>query len=118
MFALLLGLGCGEKAANNDSAEAELSCADLDEEQCSSAGCETVYGWPIDQQGETYCRDESIYLEERTYAGCATYQSALTVEVTAGPADGSECWLFSSGGIPDGWLECEELGLVFGVCEE
>ena len=32
MFALLLGLGCGEKAASNDSAEAELSCAGLDEE--------------------------------------------------------------------------------------
>ena len=125
MIVLIFAFGCADKSEDpaglGDSGSVrmdELTCEQMNEAQCSSSACVTVYGWQLEQEGDLYCLDESVYMEERTYAGCATNQSSLTVEVTAGPADWSACWLFSSGAMPDGWLECEELGFALGVCEE
>ena len=117
MIGLMWFLGCGDKQADTSQGEDSMSCEGLEEEQCLNSECSAIYGFELAQEAEQYCLDESIYMEEKSYAGCTMYQSDLTVEVAAGPADGSACWLFPSGSMPQGWLECEELQLAVGSCQ-
>ena len=116
---LFILLGCAEKSDSGSSNDLEtIECSQLnDEETCLAAApdCAAIYGWPLDEQGEGFCSDESIYEQERLFAGCTAMLSSLTVETTAGPSDGSECWMFSSSTIPEDWIDCEQL--IVGNCE-
>jgi len=120
MVFLFAMLGCLEKStdtAQPDTATQNFECATLDEAACLSASpdCGTIYGWPLEAQGDGFCNDESVFEQERSYAGCSASTSGLTVETVAGPPEGGSCWLFSSGSVPEGWVSCE--GMIVGTCE-
>ena len=119
MLTMFLVMGCGEKTADTAGASdnVNLPCAGRSEESCLDSECGAMYGWPLELQDGVYCLDESIYEQSEVYAGCSSMSSDMTVETTAGPADGSACWLFSSGAYPEGWLTSEELQLAVAPCE-
>ena len=124
MIATLLLFACADKVedtsvpsdsgdetpADGEDTETDAApaCSGLSETDCGTAGCPAIYGWPLDQQGDSFCYSEEIYEQGRSYAGCSSQSSALTVETFSGPSDGSACWLFSDGTILEGWVECGE----------
>ena len=111
MLATLFLFACADKQEDTSvpaNSEVEDECSIVPESDCEAAGCAAIYGWPLEQQGDSFCYSEAVYEQERLYAGCTSMVGAITVETYSGPSDGSACWLFSNAPYLEGWVECDE----------
>jgi len=123
MIAFLLFIGCGEKSTDTgtdsdspningtqdsaDSATPTLECTERSVETClEDEACTYLSGFPLQDDGNGgSCVDWSIEAEPQ---GCIAIETACppSIEFAAPAADSGDCWAFTSGCIPEGWVSC------------
>ena len=84
----------------------EAVCANISLDECGAyEQCELVSGYPVvlNDLGEE-CIDSSVQEPQ----ACVDYGCSAEPTITiAHPPDSDECWMFTSGCLPEGWVLCE-----------